>query len=233
MNNYLPLLQTTSLFAGFETETLRVLLAELGGVVQSYDRGETLVAFGQPNRQVGVVLAGEVQLFRPAKNGTRATVGHIRPGGVFGDISGGSSMASPVAVEAATPCEVLLLPYERLLLPDGSSARRRAAQNLARTVSDKYFGLARRMELLMVKPLRAKVCDYLLGEAERNGSQTFTIPFSRVQLAEYLNCDRSALSRELSLMQQEGLLETYKSSFKLLDLDGLQRTLQQQCGTQN
>ncbi|MFR9067525.1 MAG: helix-turn-helix domain-containing protein [Faecalibacterium prausnitzii] len=36
-------------------------------------------------------------------------------------------------------------------------------------------------------------------------SLTFTIPFSRIQLADYLNCDRSALSRELSTMQRDGL----------------------------
>ena len=61
----------------------------------------------------------------------------------------------------------------------------------------------------------------LLSEAEVHHSLTFTIPYSRIQLADYLNCDRSALSRELSLMQRDGLLETYKSSFKLLEPDAL------------
>ena len=56
------------------------------------------------------------------------------------------------------------------------------------------------------------MCAYLLSEAEVHHSLTFTIPYSRIQLADYLNCDRSALSRELSLMQRDGLLETYKSS---------------------
>ena len=41
------------------------------------------------------------------------------------------------------------------------------------------------------------------------------------KLAEYLNCDRSALSRELSRMQHDGLIETWRSSFKLLDKDRL------------
>ena len=53
----------------------------------------------------------------------------------------------------------------------------------------------------------AKVCAYLLSEAEQQGSMTFTIPFSRIQLADYLNCDRSALSRVLSGLRQEGLLD--------------------------
>ena len=71
----------------------------------------------------------------------------------------------------------------------------------------------------------AKVCAYLLSEAEQQGSMTFTIPFSRIQLADYLNCDRSALSRELSLMQRDGLLDTYKSSFKLLEPEALRQMI--------
>ena len=49
---------------------------------------------------------------------------------------------------------------------------------------------------------------------------------SRIQLADYLNCDRSALSRELSTMQKEGLIDTYRSSFKLLEPDALQQMVQ-------
>ena len=54
---------------------------------------------------------------------------------------------------------------------------------------------------------------------------TFTISFSRIQLADYLNCDRSALSRELSLMQRDGLLDTYRSSFKLLEPEALRQMI--------
>ena len=79
------------------------------------------------------------------------------------------------------------------------------------------------LSLMVLKSLRAKVCAYLLSEAEQQGSLTFSIPFSRIQLADYLNCDRSALSRELSLMQRDGLLDTYRSSFKLLQPDALRQ----------
>lgn len=222
MNDYMPLLQSTSLFAGVGTEELRLLLSDLGAVVRSYGRGETLVQFGKPNRQVGVVLAGRLEACRPMPDGGRVHITTVGPGGVFGDVLGGSSRTSPVNVAATTQCEVLLVPYEKLLR-GGSPAGQRVLQNLVRTISDKYFALSRRVELLTLRPLRAKVCAYLLSEAEQAGSTTFNVPFSRVQLADYLDCDRSALSRELSGMQREGLLDTYKSSFKLLDIEALRR----------
>ena len=226
MKNYLPLLRSTSLFTGIPTDQLQALLAQLGAVVRSYGKGEALVLAGEPNRRVGVVLTGTLEAYRPAPGGARIPITHMEPGGVFGDVLGGSSLASPVTVLAAAPCEVLLIPYERLLLSDGSPAHQRALQNLVRTISDKYFSLSRRIDLLVLKSLRAKVCAYLLSEAERAGSLTFSIPFSRIQLADYLNCDRSALSRELSQMQRDGLLDTYKSSFKLLEPETLKQMVQ-------
>ena len=221
MKNDLPLLQSTTLFSGLSAEELQALLTRLGAVERSFGRGEVLVLAGAPSRRVGVVLSGELEAYRPGPEGAR-----VEPGGVFGDVLGGSSLASPVTVLAATACEVLLVPYEQLLLSDGSPAHQRVLQNLVRTISDKYFLLSRRVDLLVLKSLRAKVCAYLLNESERAGSLTFSIPFSRVQLADYLNCDRSALSRELSLMQKDGLLDTFKSSFKLLDPDALKQMVQ-------
>ena len=217
MENYLPLLQSTSLFAGLEAEALRVLLGEVGAVLRTYSRGETLVLAGQSNRRVGVVLSGAIEAYHSAASGARLPISQMGPG----DVLGGSSLSSPVTVVASAPCEVLLVPYEKLLLPGADPARQRVLQNLVRSISDKYFLLSRRVDLLLLKSLRAKVCAYLLSEAEVHHSLTFTVPYSRIQLADYLNCDRSALSRELSLMQRDGLLETYKSSFKLLEPDAL------------
>ena len=225
MEKYLPLLQTTSLFAGLECDALHALLGEMNAVVRSYGRGEMLVTAGHSTRRVGVVLSGSIEAYRPAPGGSRIPITHMGPGGVFGDVLGGSSLDSPVTVVASAPCEVLLFPYEKLLQPDGSAARQRLLQNLVRTISDKYFLLSRRVDLLVMKTLRAKVCAYLLSEAEQQGSRTFTIPFSRIQLADYLNCDRSALSRELSLMQRDGLLDTYRSSFKLLEPEALRQMI--------
>ena len=225
MENYLPLLQTTSLFAGLCAEALAPLLRDLGAVVRSYGKGETLVQAGEPARRVGVVLSGQIEAYRPAPGGARIPITHMGAGGVFGDVLGGSSLDSPVTVVAASGCEVLLIPYDRLLLSDGSAAHQRALQNLVRTISDTYFLLSRRVDLLVLKSLRAKVCAYLLNESERAGSLTFSIPFSRVQLADYLNCDRSALSRELSLMQKERLLDIYRNSFNLLEPETLKKTI--------
>ena len=55
--------------------------------------------------------------------------------------------------------------------------------------------------------------SYLSDQAIRCGRRSFTIPFNRQQLADYLNVERSALSNELSLMRQDGILRYDKNHF--------------------
>ena len=223
--NDLDILRSTQLFHGLGAEALSDLLTRLRAARRSFIRGEVLVHAGAPNRSVGVVLAGWIEAARPAPDGSRLPITRMGPGGVFGDVLGGSSLDSPVTVTARTACDVLLIPYERLLRPD-SPAGQQVLQNLVRTISDKYFLLARRVDLLLLHSLRAKAAAYLVAEADRLGRTTFRIPFTRAQLADYLNCDRSALSRELSRMQREGLLDTSRSSFKLHDINALRKLSQ-------
>ena len=59
---------------------------------------------------------------------------------------------------------------------------------------------------------------YLSNQAAKAGSNHFKIPFDRQGLADYLNVDRSALSKELGKMRDEGILTTRKNAFTLYGL---------------
>ena len=58
---------------------------------------------------------------------------------------------------------------------------------------------------------------YLASCSLQVSSQEFDIPFDRQQLADYLNVDRTALSKELGKMKAEGLIYFKKNHFKILD----------------
>ena len=62
---------------------------------------------------------------------------------------------------------------------------------------------------------RGRLVTYLSAQALEQGSSSFSIPFDRQQRADYLGVDRSALSKELGRMRDEGLLETRKNHFLL------------------
>ena len=78
MERYLPLLQTTTLFAGLSRDELSALLAGLGAAARCYGRGEVLIQSGTPSRNVGVLLAGQLQAVRPAPDGSAVWSGETR-----------------------------------------------------------------------------------------------------------------------------------------------------------
>ena len=61
-----------------------------------------------------------------------------------------------------------------------------------------------------------KPFPYLNSVSLKKGSNEFDIPFDRQQLADYLNLERSALSKELGKMKKDGLIEVRKNHFELM-----------------
>ena len=64
---------------------------------------------------------------------------------------------------------------------------------------------------------RLRVLAYLNSVSLQKKSTEFDIPFDRQQLADYLNLERTALSKELGKMQREGLIKCRKNHFRLIE----------------
>ena len=69
------------------------------------------------------------------------------------------------------------------------------------------------------KTIREKLLAYLSVESNEAKNPSFTIPFNRQQLADYLSVDRSALSNEISKLQNEGILTSSRNHFILHQIE--------------
>lgn len=225
MQEYYSLLCSTELFSDISEYGLERMFHCFQPAVRRFQKGEVLLLAGFETSDVGILLEGSARAVKTTPDGSNVSITALAPGSVFGDVLAGCSVKSPATVIARTPCKALYISCEKLLHPCPAMhpEHMQLMQNLVRTISEKYFALSGRVDLLILKSLRAKLCAYLLGQATLAGADTFSVPFSRAGLAEYLNCERSALCRELSRMRREGLIETYKNSFKILDKAALQR----------
>jgi CRP-like cAMP-binding protein len=67
--------------------------------------------------------------------------------------------------------------------------------------------------------VRTRVLAYLSEQSVRAKSTDFEIPLDRQQMADYLNLDRSGLSKELSKMKSDGIIEYRKNHFILLNME--------------
>ena len=84
-------------------------------------------------------------------------------------------------------------------------------------MASKNLHLSRKMSHVTPKTIRERLLSYLSYEAVKHRSREFDIPFNRQQMADYLLVERSALSKELSKMQREGMLTYRKNHFRLYE----------------
>lgn len=111
-----------------------------------------------------------------------------------------------------------MLPLGRALFDANttSKASQRLMCNIVSILADNNTRLIEKTEILCKKTLRSKILAYLEQEARNNDCRQFTIPFNRTDLANYLDADRSALTRELARMKEEGLIDYNKNTFTIL-----------------
>ena len=88
--------------------------------------------------------------------------------------------------------------------------------NLIAVLADKNVMLTDKMAHLSQRSVREKLLSYLSEQARMTQSGSFTIPFNRQQLADYLCIDRSAMSNILGKLRDEGVLTFNKSHFELM-----------------
>ena len=83
-------------------------------------------------------------------------------------------------------------------------------------LASKNLQLHQKLEILSKRSLKEKILAYLNIYATNSKNRNFNIPLSRNELADYLNSDRAALSRELSKMKEEGIIDYNLNTFKIM-----------------
>ncbi len=207
-----------ALFEGISPQELTGLLECIGASERRFVRGETVLAAGQETGSFGIVAAGSVQIARDGLDGTRLIVAEFGRGQLFAEsfVCAGIKI-SPVTVSAAEDSVILFMPFDRMLRSCGSACgwHTMLIGNMMRLLARRNLMLNNRLEVLAKRTIREKVITWLRLEAVRTGLIEVIVPFSRGELADFLGVDRSALSRELGRMADEGLIRCEGKVFTL------------------
>ena len=216
------LLFSSGLFSGIREEELKKLLHCLGAERRHFEKNEILYHMGQPVASCALLLSGSVRAESVNAAGAHTLIALHGSGALVGDVLMATpGSVSPVYVLAAEPTTVLFLPFRRIMgdCRECCPCHQRLRENLIGEIAEKYWIQRQRIGCLSLSSLRGRIVRYLLERSQ--GAATFSLNITREQLADYLCVNRSALSRELSRMKQEGLIDYYRDSFRLLDMDAL------------
>ena len=212
-------LSGTALFRDIPAEELPQLLRCLGAERRRYKKGERVLRAGDPAERLGMVLSGRVLVEKGDLWGNTAVLDSVGPGQIFAE-SYALSPGEPMMVDVTAPedAQVLFLDAARTLTPCGRAClcHSRLLRSLLDLSVQKNLRLSRKIFHTAPKTIRGRLLAYLSDQALRAGSRSFTIPYDRQQLADYLNVDRSALSAELGKLRREGVLRAERNRFTLL-----------------
>ncbi|MBR2913735.1 MAG: Crp/Fnr family transcriptional regulator [Oscillospiraceae bacterium] len=219
MKKYFDVLRKCRLFREIADEDLIALLGCLGAKVVSFGKKYTIIAEGSPAKYICIMLSGSAQMVRVDYYGNRSIISGIEPSEVFGEAFACAETAEmPVTVIANEPCEVMLIECHRIMhsCSNACGFHQQIIFNLMKNLAVQNLMFHQKLEITACRTTREKLMTYLLLQAKKHGSERFTIPFDRQELADYLEVDRSGLSAEISKLRSEGILTSNRKEFELL-----------------
>lgn len=185
---------------------------------KNFSRGNIITTYIEKRNQICILLNGEADLIRYDFNGNKTIVEHFMKNDVFGELFYPISTNNELSVISRTKCTVLQFIYDNINQPcqKNCTNHNELHHNLVQLIIDKAKNQNTRIEVLTKRSIREKLLAYFSIISSQTLSRTFILPFSLTDLADYLSIDRSAMMRELKLLQEDGFISKKENKITLL-----------------
>ena len=218
MEQILDILKKCEIFRDIPEEMLEECVIPQG-VLREIPKEKYLIGYQEQVDSFAVVLSGKVTTHHIFGDGSYTIIDAIEEYEILGgDLMWTRSRVAPYYAVAAQPLQLLYFPICMVTEPGyiPEECRLSIMSRMLTMISHANIRKEYRLAILSQKGLRERIMIYLTMQANKRGTPTFEIPFTREELASFLCVNRSSLSHELSLMKQEGILDFRKNRFTLL-----------------
>lgn len=212
-------LQQTPFLHGLSTAEISKICQGLLLTVKTYHTGEYLHRSGDIYSTIGIILAGKASMISIDFWGNQNLIREFVALDHYGDAHSITKTPMFFDIVATEDSQVAFLDIDQLLHEQNQSdpTYQKLLTNLTLIMAQRKIYYMRNNDLLGKRTTRGKVMAFLTDQARIHNSTSFCIPFNRQHLADFLAVDRSALSRELSKMQNEGIISFKGNCFRLYD----------------
>ena len=186
--------------------------------IKKFSKGDNITTYIEKRNQLCIVLKGEADLIRYDYNGNKTIIGHFTENDIFGEVFYPANTNNELFVEAKKKSEILFMLYDNILNRCKKTCpfHDELYSGIAEMVLQTVIELNTRIELLTKRNTRDKLLSYFDILSENRLNKTITIPFSYTDLADYLSVDRSAMTRELGHLKEEGFIRKVGNKITLL-----------------
>lgn len=207
----LQLMAKTPLFRNLTLEQIDYIADRNRGYTRSYKRGDILLVAGDPIETCGLLLKGKVKIMTESFQGNQSIIADIGPGEFYGEPFNWLSYPRvPITVQASVSTTVFFIDLRTFIRPTGGAdpeIDQIVLRNIVTSFAEKIILFRNKVEVLSQRGLRGKILMTVRKFAEKQGTDTPVIPFSRKEFAEYLCVNRNSLARELKEMELAGEIE--------------------------
>lgn len=184
--------------------------------IKVYTNKTTIFNVGDDINNFGILLSGQVELEVDDDFGNKTILSKLTAPALFSEsvlICGVREI--PLSVVTSGEAEIIFFDYNSFLA-ENLKSKEKVKDNLIKILAGKNLFMRDKLNLLTLPTARTKILYYLSNEARKKGSKYFTLDFNITELAQYLNLNRSSLSRELSKLKKEGLIDYHNKTFRIL-----------------
>lgn len=213
---YSEIIKKSSLFSGLSDNEIEDALSFFNATVKNYTHGEFINRVSHPLQKFGLVLNGTIQVYMDDIDGHHMIMANVNEGDTFGESLCFLEQDAPVYICAVTDAVVLTMDTIRIKSFKCMNEFDITMVNRFMSVlASRALSMNDRIQILSKKTIRDKLTAFFTQYVSRYGN-SFTVPFDRSNMAIYLGCERSALSRELANMRDDGIIEFEKNKFRIL-----------------
>jgi CRP/FNR family cyclic AMP-dependent transcriptional regulator len=215
-------LSKVPLFAGLSESEMEFLSGRI--IPRHYSAGEIVFNESDPCAGLFVVSSGHVRIFKTSASGREQVLSVDGPGSSVAELpvfDGGNYPASVAAVEDATLLFVSKGDFQELCLTHPE-----VALKVLRVIGARLRRLVGIIEELSFTTVRVRLGSFLIRLANQQGKKTnggveITLPDNNQEIAAQIGTVRELVSRNLSRLQSEGLIEIQGRRIIIRDLQAL------------
>ncbi len=196
------------IFSTLEANELNALMDLI--VHKTYLKGEQVITEGHPLDTLIIINGGLVKAYKYSQEGKEQILYIFSVGDFFGEKNLLKDLVSTYNVEALEDtmiCSIHKNEFKKLLLAYPSIGIK-----VIEALSERIDGLESAIENMGTRSIESRVNIFLLEFAKKQGTTIpkgiqFDLPLSREGIANYIGVTRETVSRKLSLLQEEGIIE--------------------------
>lgn len=205
------------LFYNISEKNREKLLTYLEAVTYKYAKNKRILNNLISNNFICIILKGSIEITRIDVEGNKRLIDSYETNSLFCSLSY-SFKNEETEITTKEETKIIIIDFNSIINMNENklSIYNTFLKNLTIILSKIIVKSNERIEVLSNKSIRDKLLDYFKIQSKKNNSKVIYLPVSYTELADYLAVNRSALSREIKNLKDDGLIETRGRRIKLL-----------------